>query len=57
MDQHEAALNTSFFSNTTRSMFYCPHEPQLVWDFVQGATFHWVFCRAHIYNRLQLQFF
>ena len=50
MDQHEAALNTSFFSNTTRSTFYCPHEPQLVWDFIQDTTFPWVFCRGHIYN-------
>ena len=43
MDQHEAEPNTSFFSNTTRSMFYCPHEPLLVWDFIQDTTFPWVF--------------
>ena len=43
MDQHKAELNTSFFSNTTRSMFCCPHEPQLVWDFIHDTTFPWDF--------------
>ena len=43
MDQHKAELNTSFFSNTTRSMFCYPHEPQLVWDFIHDTTFPWDF--------------
>ena len=43
MDQHEAELNTSFFSNTSRSMFSCPPEPQLVWDFIHDTTFPWDF--------------
>ena len=52
MDQHEAELNTSFFSNTTRSMFYCPHEPQLVWDFIpcHDTTFPWVFAAVASIN-------
>ena len=24
-------------------MFYCPHEPQLAWDFIHVTTFPWVF--------------
>ena len=52
MDQHEAELNTYFFSNTTRSMFYCPHEPQLVWDFIpwHDTTFPWVYAAVASIN-------
>ena len=42
MDQREAELNTSSFSNTTRSVFYCPHDPQLAWD-LHGTTSPWIF--------------
>ena len=30
------------FSNSTRSVFYCPHEPQLAWD-LHDTTSPWVF--------------
>ena len=42
MDQREAELNTSSISNTTRSVFYCPHDPQLVWD-LHDTTSPWIF--------------
>ena len=42
MDQREAELNTSSISNTTRSVFYCPHDPQLVWD-LRDTTSPWIF--------------
>ena len=42
MDQRKAELNTSSFSNTTRSVFYCPHDPQLVWD-LHDTTSSWIF--------------
>ena len=42
MDQREAELNTSSFSNTTRSVFYCPHDPHLVWD-LHDTTSPWIF--------------
>ena len=42
MDQREAELNTSSFSNTTRSVFYCPHDPHLVWD-LHDSTSPWIF--------------
>ena len=32
----------TIFSNSTRSVFYCPHEPHLVWDF-NDNTSPWVF--------------
>ena len=32
----------TIFSNSTRSVFYCPHEPHLVWDF-NDTTSPWVF--------------
>ena len=42
MDQREAELNTSSISNTTRSVFSCPHDPQLVWD-LHDTTSSWIF--------------
>ena len=42
MGQREAELNTSSFSNSTRSVFYCPHDPQLVWD-LHDTTSSWIF--------------
>ena len=42
MDQREAELNTSSTSNTTRSVFSCPHDPQLVWD-LHDTTSSWIF--------------
>ena len=42
MDQREAELNTSSFSNTTRSVFSCPHDPHLVWD-LHDTTSPWIF--------------
>ena len=42
MDQRKAELNTSSFSNTTRSVFSCPHDPQLVWD-LHDTTSSWIF--------------
>ena len=42
MDQREAELNTSSISNTTRSVFSCPHDPQLVWD-LHDTTSPWIF--------------
>ena len=42
MDQREAELNTSSNSNTTRSVFYCPHDPQLGWD-LHDTTSPWIF--------------
>ena len=42
MDQREAELNNSSFWNTTRSVFYCPHDPQLVWD-LHDTTWPWIF--------------
>ena len=32
----------TIFPNSTRSVFYCPHEPHLVWD-VNDTTSPWVF--------------
>ena len=42
MDQRKAELNTSSISNTTRSVFSCPHDPQLVWD-LHDTTSSWIF--------------
>ena len=42
MDQREAELNTSSIWNTTRSVFSCPHDPQLVWD-LHDTTSSWIF--------------
>ena len=42
MDQREAELNTSSFSNSTRSVFYCPKDPQLPWD-LHDTTSPWIF--------------
>ena len=42
MDQREAELNTSSISNTTRSVFSCPHDPQLVCD-LHDTTSSWIF--------------
>ena len=42
MDQREAELNTSSISNTTRSVFSCPHDPHLVWD-LHDTTSPWIF--------------
>ena len=42
MDQRKAELNTSSISNTTRSVFSCPHDPQLVWD-LHDTTSPWIF--------------
>ena len=42
MGQREAELNTSSFSNSTRSVFSCPHDPQLVWD-LHDTTSSWIF--------------
>ena len=42
MDQLEAELNTSSFSNTTRSVFYCPTDPQVAWD-LHDTTWPWIF--------------
>ena len=42
MDQREAELNTSSISNTTRSVFYCPHDAHLVWD-LHDTTSPWIF--------------
>ena len=42
MDQRETELNTSSFSNTTRSVFYCPEDPQLPWD-LHDTTSPWIF--------------
>ena len=42
MGQREAELNTSSFSNSTRSVFSCPHDPQLVWD-LHDTTSPWIF--------------
>ena len=42
MAQREAELNASSFSNTTKSVFYCPHDPTLAWD-LHGTTWPWIF--------------
>ena len=42
MDQREAEQNTSSFSNTARSVFYCPHDPHSVWD-LHDTTSPWIF--------------
>ena len=42
MDQREAELNTSSISNSTRSVFYCPKDPQLPWD-LHDTTSPWIF--------------
>ena len=42
MDQRKTELNTSSISNTTRSVFSCPHDPQLVWD-LHDTTSPWIF--------------
>ena len=42
MDQREAELNTSSISNTTRSVFSCPHDPHLVWD-LHDTISPWIF--------------
>ena len=42
MGQREAELNTSSFSNSTRSVFSCPHDLQLVWD-LHDTTSSWIF--------------
>ena len=42
MGQREAELNTSSFSNSTRSVFYCPKDPQLPWD-LHDTTSPWIF--------------
>ena len=42
MDQREAELNTFSFSNSTRSVFYCPKDPQLPWD-LHDTTSPWIF--------------
>ena len=42
MDQREEELNTSSFSNSTRSVFYCPKDPQLPWD-LHDTTSPWIF--------------
>ena len=41
MDPNETETATSF-SNTTRSVFHCSHEPNLVWD-LHDTTSPWVF--------------
>ena len=42
MDQRKTELNTSSISNTTRSVFSCPHDPHLVWD-LHDTTSPWIF--------------
>ena len=42
MGQREAELNTSSFSNSTRSVFSCPHDLQLIWD-LHDTTSSWIF--------------
>ena len=42
MDQRDTELNTSSISITTRSVFYCTHDPQLVWD-LYDTTSPWIF--------------
>ena len=42
MGQRETELNTSSFSNSTRSVFSCPHDLQLVWD-LHDTTSSWIF--------------
>ena len=42
MDQRKTELNTSSISNTTRSVFSCPHDPHLVWD-LHDTTSSWIF--------------
>ena len=42
MDQRDAELNPSSISNTTRSVFCCAHDPQLVWD-LYDTTSPWIF--------------
>ena len=42
MAQRKTELNTSSISNTTRSVFSCPHDPQLVWD-LHDTTSSWIF--------------
>jgi len=41
MDSNETETATIFW-NTTRSVFHCSHEPNLVWD-LQDTTSPWVF--------------
>ena len=41
MDRNETETAT-IFSNTTKSVFHCSHEPNLVWD-LQDTTSPWVF--------------
>ena len=42
MDQRETELNTCSISNSTRSVFYCPKDPQLVWN-LHDITSPWIF--------------
>ena len=41
MDRNETET-ANIFSNTTKSVFHCSHEPNLVWD-LQDTTSPWVF--------------
>ena len=49
MDPNKTETAT-VFCNTTRSVFYCSHAPQIIWDLQDTTSLALAFCRCRVYN-------